>query len=223
MAKPSKATYVCQSCGYQTPKWLGRCPGCMEWNTLVEEFAETGPRQGPSFSMGEAQTIASISLDPQLRLKTGIAEFDRTLGGGLVPGSLILIGGDPGIGKSTILLQLALNISGKRLVAGETDLSAKTFQNGSSKNAKTARTVFYITGEESLGQLKTRIERIILYKELADRELFVISDTDIDRIIALLSTKKPDFIIVDSIQTMQTSDAPGFPEASLPQNLMRAQ
>src|SRR4030042_1752079 len=105
MPKPSKPLFVCQSCGFQSPKWLGRCPDCGQWNALVEEAPVSNASMGPrGASMGEPQRIETISLDPQLRVKTGMAELDRTLGGGLVPGSLVLVGGEAGIGKSTLVL-----------------------------------------------------------------------------------------------------------------------
>src|SRR3990172_1886545 len=105
--KNPRTMYVCQSCGYQTPKWLGRCSDCGQWNSFVEERTGSSTRHGLVSAAGAVQTIAAISLDPQPRLRTGIVEFDRILGGGLVPGSLVLIGGDPGIGKSTLVLQIA--------------------------------------------------------------------------------------------------------------------
>ena len=183
MAKPSKVTYVCQSCGYQTPKWLGRCPGCMEWSTLVEEFAETGTRGAPSYAMGEPQTITSISLDPQLRLKTGIAEFDRTLGGGLVPGSLILIGGDPGIGKSTLVLQVAAILSGTGIKA------------------------LYLSGEESPQQIKLRAERLSVHS----KDLYILSGTCIEQLFERIETLKPNLLVIDSIQTVYTEALPSAP------------
>ena len=99
MSKAPKFLFVCQSCGHQTPKWLGRCADCGQWNSFVEEVTQRGTKGLPSFVMRQPQPIDSISLDPEMRLKTGIQEFDRTLGGGVVPGSMVLIGGDPGIGK----------------------------------------------------------------------------------------------------------------------------
>ena len=183
MAKPSKVTYVCQSCGYQAPKWLGRCPGCMEWSTLVEEFAETGTRGAPSYAMGEPQTITSISLDPQLRLKTGIAEFDRTLGGGLVPGSLILIGGDPGIGKSTLVLQVAAILSGTGVKA------------------------LYLSGEESPQQIKLRAERL----SVQSKDLYILSGTCIEQLFERIETLKPNLLVIDSIQTVYTEALPSAP------------
>jgi DNA repair protein RadA/Sms len=183
MAKPSKVIYVCQSCGYQAPKWLGRCPGCMEWSTLVEEFAETGTRRAPSYAMGEPQTITSISLDPQLRLKTGIAEFDRTLGGGLVPGSLILIGGDPGIGKSTLVLQVAAILSGTGIKA------------------------LYLSGEESPQQIKIRAERL----SVQSKNLYILSGTCIEQLFERIETLKPNLLVIDSIQTVYTEALPSAP------------
>jgi DNA repair protein RadA/Sms len=183
MAKPSKVNYVCQSCGYQAPKWLGRCPGCMEWSTLVEEFAETGTRGAPSYAMGEPQTITSISLDPQLRLKTGIAEFDRTLGGGLVPGSLILIGGDPGIGKSTLVLQVAAILSGTGIKA------------------------LYLSGEESPQQIKLRAERLSVHS----KDLYILSGTCIEQLFERIETLKPNLLVIDSIQTVYTEALPSAP------------
>ena len=183
MAKPTKVTYVCQSCGYQAPKWLGRCPGCMEWSTLVEEFAETGTRGAPSYAMGEPQTITSISLDPQLRLKTGIAEFDRTLGGGLVPGSLILIGGDPGIGKSTLVLQVAAILSGTGVKA------------------------LYLSGEESPQQIKLRAERL----SVQSKDLYILSGTCIEQLFERIETLKPHLLVIDSIQTVYTEALPSAP------------
>jgi DNA repair protein RadA/Sms len=183
MAKPSKVMYVCQSCGYQAPKWLGRCPGCMEWSTLVEEFAETGTRGAPSYAMGEPQTITSISLDPQLRLKTGIEEFDRTLGGGLVPGSLILIGGDPGIGKSTLVLQVAAILSGTGIKA------------------------LYLSGEESPQQIKLRAERL----SVQSKDLYILSGTCIEQLFERIETLKPNLLVIDSIQTVYTEGLPSAP------------
>ena len=111
MKKATKLIYVCQSCGYETPKWMGRCPDCSQWNAFVEEIPGAGLKSGIPASMGQPQNIDAISLDPELRFETGIVEFDRTLGGGLVPGSMVLIGGDPGIGKSTLILQVVGRLS----------------------------------------------------------------------------------------------------------------
>ena len=183
MAKPTRVMYVCQSCGYQTPKWLGKCPECGQWSSLVEEIAETGPRRASSFSMGDPQTIASISLDPQLRVKTGIAEFDRTLGGGLVPGSLVLIGGDPGIGKSTLVLQVAGILS------------------------RTGIKVLYLSGEESPQQIKLRAERL----SLQSQDLYIVTGTCIEQLFERIETLKPNLLVIDSIQTVYTEALPSAP------------
>jgi len=155
----------------------------MEWSTLVEEFAETGTRGAPSYAMGEPQTITSISLDPQLRLKTGIAEFDRTLGGGLVPGSLILIGGDPGIGKSTLVLQVAAILSGTGVKA------------------------LYLSGEESPQQIKLRAERL----SVQSKDLYILSGTCIEQLFERIETLKPNLLVIDSIQTVYTEALPSAP------------
>ena len=183
MAKPTRVMYVCQSCGYQAPKWLGKCPECGQWSTLVEEVAETGARGAPSYAMGEPQTITSISLDPQLRLNTGIAEFDRTLGGGLVPGSLILIGGDPGIGKSTLVLQVAAILS------------------------RTGIKVLYVSGEESPQQIKIRAERL----SLQSKDLYILSGTCVEQLFERLEALKPHLLVIDSIQTVYTEALPSAP------------
>jgi len=106
MPKKEKSIYVCQGCGHQAVKWLGRCPDCGQWNSMVEEFERPLKREKKASTMTRPETIDAISLAPEMRLQTGLPEFDRTLGGGVVPGSLVLIGGDPGIGKSTLILQI---------------------------------------------------------------------------------------------------------------------
>ena len=178
-----KVVYVCQSCGYQTPKWLGRCPDCGQWNSLVEELSEPATQKAVSFSMDEPQSIDAISLDPQLRLKTHIAEFDRALGGGVVPGSLVLIGGDPGIGKSTLVLQVVGHLSGKGL---------KTL---------------YLSGEESPQQIKLRAERLSIHSET----LYVLTGTCLEELFQKLETLAPDILVVDSIQTVYTEALPSAP------------
>ena len=183
MAKPPKLIYACQSCGYQAPKWLGRCPDCGAWNSLVEELSEAPTKKPASFDMGDPQTIDSICLDPEYRLKSGIAEFDRTLGGGVVPGSLVLIGGDPGIGKSTLLLQAAASLSGRGLK------------------------VLYLSGEESSQQLKLRAERLAVHSQ----GLYVLTGTCIENLFEKLGTLKPALVVIDSIQTVYTDALPSAP------------
>ncbi|RJR50163.1 MAG: DNA repair protein RadA [Desulfobacteraceae bacterium] len=181
--KNSRMMYVCQSCGYQTPKWLGRCSDCGQWNSLVEERIASSNAHVSAPAAAPAQTIAAISLDPQPRLRTGIAEFDRILGGGLVPGSLVLIGGDPGIGKSTLVLQVAARLcrSGLRSL--------------------------YVSGEESPQQIKLRAERIGVHAG----ELFVLAGTCIEDLFESMETLQPRLLIVDSIQTIYTNTLPSAP------------
>ena len=184
MAKGNKTILVCQNCGYQTPKWMGRCPDCGQWNSLVEEISEPLTRRGESSPGAQPQNINTISLDPELRLQTGIVEFDRTLGGGLVPGSLVLVGGDPGIGKSTLILQAVSRFAGQGLKS------------------------LYLSGEESPQQLKLRAERLSIHSE----ELYVLTETCLESVMKRIDQLEPGLLVVDSIQTLYTealSSAPG--------------
>jgi DNA repair protein RadA/Sms len=165
MAK-EKNDYICQQCGYKTTKWLGRCPNCGTWNSFTESQM-TGIKVLP-------EVINSVVVDYQPRLSTGIGELDRVLGGGIVNGSLILLGGAPGIGKSTLILQVA-------------SLFSKKYSR-----------VLYISGEESVGQIKMRAERL----NALDDELFVLAETEFDQITSLLNVEKYNLIIIDSIQTI---------------------
>jgi DNA repair protein RadA/Sms len=183
MSKNPKLIYACQACGYQTPKWLGRCPDCGQWNSLAEEVSAAVTKKPGAYDMGEPQTIDAISLDPQMRLKSGIAEFDRTLGGGLVPGSLVLIGGDPGIGKSTLLLQVVSRLSRNGLKA------------------------LYLSGEESPQQLKLRAERLAVRSQ----ELFVLTGTCVENLFEKIDTLKPALLVIDSIQTVYSEAMPSAP------------
>jgi len=183
MKKPKKLIYACQSCGYQTPKWLGRCPDCGQWNTFVEEAQDTPTRTNVHATMGQPQPINAISLDPEIRVKTGILEFDRTLGGGLVPGSLVLIGGDPGIGKSTLVLQVAGKLSQGGLKA------------------------LYLSGEESPQQIKIRSERLSLHSD----NLYILSGTCIEELFNKFEALNPNLLVVDSIQTVYTNALPSAP------------
>lgn len=186
----SGTRFVCQSCGYESPKWNGRCPQCQEWNSFVEEWA--GPQKGPltaqkliaSTVMQVALPITQIPSQQEQRISTGITEYNRVLGGGVVPGSLVLIGGDPGIGKSTLLLQSSYEL------------------------ARSGNRVLYVSGEESATQLKLRAERLLATHE----NLNVLAETDMDHILTVIEDKKPDFVIIDSIQTVYRptmSSAPG--------------
>lgn len=168
--------YVCQSCGYVSPRWVGKCSNCSEWNTFVEE----APSQLKSSRkpLGVASKIEPIPIDEiegedMPRLCTKIAEFDRVLGGGIVPGSLVLLGGDPGIGKSTLLMQIALLLKDS--------------------------IVLYVTGEESIRQIKLRGDRL---QAKGAKNLLLLAETNLDLIIEVIERGSPDVIIVDSIQTM---------------------
>jgi DNA repair protein RadA/Sms len=182
-----KSVFVCQECGYSLPKWAGRCPECGNWNSLVEELvkprnAYTQRRPAIETARGP-QPIVQIQASEQERLKTGIGEFDRVLGGGCVPGSVALIGGDPGIGKSTILLQAAEKLSRKY---GD---------------------VLYISGEESEAQIKLRSDRL----GVKSSALYVLCETDVDTIEGYIKKLSPCAVIVDSIQTIYKSDIQSLP------------
>ena len=185
MAKP-KIVYSCQSCGYQSPKWMGKCPDCNQWNTFAEEKYEKAvhPRGELSLGTREAPTsIHEIDTAEEGRVLSGIAEFDRVLGGGLVAGSVILIGGDPGIGKSTLLLQGFAALSQKGL------------------------TCLYVSGEESQRQIKMRAERL----GIAAPNLLILSETSLERIIEQVKKIKPGLLVIDSIQTIFSSTLPSAP------------
>lgn len=186
MAK-AKTYYFCQECGYQSSGWLGRCPECGKFGTFAEEVvkAESGKWNKESAKLGVStpKLIQEVSYSETKRIATGCGEFDRVLGGGIVPGSLLLLGGEPGIGKSTLLLQTALAIKDKRLL--------------------------YVSGEESEQQIKMRADRLGLAPENADggRDgVYVVSETVTQRIFEHIDNVKPDLLIVDSIQTITTDD-----------------
>ncbi len=183
MAK-TKIQFVCQSCGYISSKWLGHCPGCDEWNSIVEEQIIPSNLGIKAVAGSKPQPLHEVDSSNVPRRNTGIAEFDRVLGGGIVPGSLLLIGGDPGIGKSTLLLQTAASISR---------------QQGSS--------VLYVSGEESAAQTKMRAERI---GEL-QKNLLVMTETNLEEILSQANALKPVLLVIDSIQTMFSQDIPSAP------------
>lgn len=187
MVKP-KTKFFCTDCGYESPKWFGKCPGCQAWNSMVEETESVVKTQGmnaPIFhSKEKAQSIISIESDKEPRILTGIGELNRVLGGGIVPGSLVLVGGDPGIGKSTLLLQTshALTIQGLR--------------------------VLYISGEESVRQTKLRADRL----GALSAELYVLCETNMESIEEAIEQIQPQFLVIDSIQTVfmpEVTSAPG--------------
>src|SRR5918995_855241 len=187
--KAPRAVFVCQECGAQAPKWMGRCADCGAWNSLVEErVAEKPAGQVRSYDIPGGSTGArlysEIELSSQPRLSTGVNELDRVLGGGVVPGSLVLIGGEPGIGKSTLLLQTAANV------------------------ARAIGPVLYSSGEESEHQVKSRGERLGVERA----PLYVLAETCLERILEEIARLNPAFIIVDSIQTvfsLKFQSAPG--------------
>lgn len=185
MAKAKKSVYFCQNCGHEESKWLGQCPMCKEWNTFAEEKVVSIKGQK---SLGEKQvqavTLSSVTTDEDERMKTELVELDRVLGGGIVPGSLVLVGGDPGIGKSTLLLQVCQKLS--------------------AMNKK----VLYISGEESLKQIKLRANRMGEFSE----NLYLLCETSLNLIQTAIEREKPDVVVIDSIQTMYNEEigsAPG--------------
>lgn len=186
--RKQKVKFVCQQCGYESPKWMGKCPNCQSWNTLVEEFVQQ-PSSHRSFVTGlresaKPQSITKIETEQETRTTTAMKELDRVLGGGIVPGSLVLVGGDPGIGKSTLMLQLSANI------------------------AKNGQKVLYISGEESVKQMKLRADRL----GVASEHLYVLSETNITAIEGAIDEVRPVLVIIDSIQTVyqeEITSAPG--------------
>src|SRR5436309_14439913 len=191
MSKTPKTVFVCEQCGSESPKWLCRGRACGEWNSFAEERAQenggaqpSGHRYALAGAGGAATLYADVRVEQHARLTTGIDEFDRVLGGGIVPGSLVLLGGEPGIGKSTLLLQAAANM------------------------ARTAGPVLYSSGEESEHQVKLRGERL----EIGNAPLFLLAETCLERVLEEIVRVKPALVIVDSIQTgfsLKFQSAPG--------------
>lgn len=188
MAKEKKSVFFCKECGYESAKWLGQCPGCREWNSFVELLQDTAKRASKSrtgtavLNMTAPSSLSEINLEKEDRVLTGMEELDRVLGGGIVQGSLVLVGGDPGIGKSTLLLQVCRKLSKQK-------------------------NVLYISGEESLKQIKMRAERV---GEFSDKfKLFC--ETDLDIITETIEKVSPDIVVIDSIQTMYKEDVAAAP------------
>lgn len=185
MAKGKKSVFFCQNCGHEENKWLGQCPMCKEWNTFVEEAVSVTKSSAVKLSKeAEIVSIKDIETNNEDRILTRIQELDRVLGGGIVPGSLVLVGGDPGIGKSTLLLQVC------------------------QKLCEDKKQVLYISGEESLKQIKLRANRMGEFQE----ELYLLCETNLAVIQNVIEKRKPDFVVIDSIQTMyneEVTSAPG--------------
>lgn len=188
MAKAKTSAFFCQNCGYESSKWMGQCPACREWNTFVEELVDrkalsTSGKIKPA-TEAKPVPLSAIKTSDEERISTSMPELDRVLGGGVVKGSLVLVGGDPGIGKSTLLLQVCRNLSGQNL------------------------SVLYVSGEESLQQIKLRAERIGTFSD----HLELLCETSLDTIRTVIERNKPQIVVIDSIQTMyneNVSSAPG--------------
>lgn len=172
----AKTIFFCQNCGAQSVKWIGKCPSCGEWNTFVEEVVhhDRGDDRSAGRKVQEPKLITEINWSDQQRISTADQELDRVLGGGLVPGSLVLVGGEPGIGKSTLMMQVALRMEGKRIL--------------------------YVSGEESDQQLRMRGNRL----GIKNKSCFILTETSIQSVLHQIDKVKPDLVIVDSIQTLQT-------------------
>ena len=184
MAKGKKSVFFCQNCGHEENKWLGQCPMCKEWNTFVEENVSVSKNSTVKM-VKDAEIVAlkNIETNNEERICTQIQELDRVLGGGIVPGSLVLVGGDPGIGKSTLLLQVC------------------------QKLCENQKHTLYISGEESLKQIKLRANRMGEFKE----DLYLLCETNLDVIRSVIENRKPDVVIIDSIQTMYSEDVASAP------------
>lgn len=191
MAKSKKSVFFCQNCGHEEAKWLGQCPACGEWNTFVEEKIDSGITKGSTVSsrsvresIREAKVIplSQVTADDDVRCRTGIGEFDRVLGGGIVPGSLVLVGGDPGIGKSTLLLQMCRKLADQKKI-------------------------LYISGEESQAQIKLRANRMGEFS----RNLLLLCETNLEIIRGVIEKERPELVVIDSIQTMYSEEITSAP------------
>jgi DNA repair protein RadA/Sms len=191
MAK-EKSKYVCQNCGFESPRWVGKCPSCNEWNTFVEEIiiperGVRGARRSQAKS-GSPVAINEVSIEEDIRIVTGMGELDRVLGGGIIPGSVVLVGGDPGIGKSTLMMQMCTQPMAMQGTANER--------------------VLYVTGEESIKQIKLRAERL----DVKISNFLVMAETNLEAIVDAIEKTQPGLVIIDSIQTIyrpELESAPG--------------
>src|SRR5690554_3298450 len=179
-----KTVFICQNCGIQSPKWMGKCPSCGGWNTFAEEIVEkkrSASAISTHLSANQPITLEDISAEQMKRITVGITEFDRVLGGGIVPGSIVLLGGEPGIGKSTLVLQMALGLKDKKIL--------------------------YVSGEESLQQIKLRAARL----GMNGSNCLFLSETSVEQVLAHTGNVSPHLLIVDSIQTMATDGIESSP------------
>lgn len=187
MAKSkTKSVFFCKECGYESAKWMGQCPACHAWNTITEEIIRSGGADAKRGIVKESTAptmLSNISLTEQDRVTCGIGELDRVLGGGIVPGSLILVGGDPGIGKSTLLLQMCRNL------------------------ASLDHNILYISGEESLKQIKMRADRLGKF----EKDMILLCETNLKDIEEVIKSKRPEMVVIDSIQTMYDEDVSSAP------------
>ncbi|MBV9942912.1 MAG: AAA family ATPase, partial [Solirubrobacterales bacterium] len=188
MARPA-SVHVCSACGHETARWAGRCPGCGEWNTLVEEAPEprgsrSATRSGRRAPAPIPVALADVVAEEQARLQTGIGELDSVLGGGIVPGSLVLIGGSPGIGKSTLTTMALANL------------------------AAAGRRTLYVSAEESPAQIRMRAQRLCCGAALG---IPVIAETDLERVLAALEDERPEVCVIDSVQTLSSPELTSAP------------
>lgn len=181
MAKgKTKTVFFCKECGYESAKWLGQCPGCRQWNTMVEEKTVAAGKTRGTVRPGKQQLtgLFEVSMEEEERMDSGIPELNRVLGGGIVRGSLVLVGGDPGIGKSTLLLQICRNLANR------------------------GKKVVYVSGEESLKQIKMRADRLGDFQ----KDIYLLCETDIGAASAVIQENKPDMVVIDSVQTMSSEE-----------------
>ncbi len=185
MAKAKTTVFFCQSCGYESAKWMGQCPGCKEWNTFVEETVDKKSVGKTRAAVSETKPVplSAIEASTDERISTQMSELDRVMGGGIVSGSLVLVGGDPGIGKSTLLLQVCRNLAAQKI------------------------DVLYISGEESLQQIKIRAQRVGSFED----SLHLLCETNLDTIRSVIDREKPQIVVIDSIQTMYSEDVGSAP------------
>lgn len=188
----SSTKFICQQCSYQSPSYLGRCPSCGSWNSLVETIDEAISNKGKAISRKRGSgakplSLPQIKIEHMARIPTGMAEFDRVLGGGILKGAVTLLSGDPGIGKSTVLLHLTLHLVGLK------------------------KTVLYVSGEESVEQIKLRVERLSKKYQISNlNNFYLLAETSVSAIIDSIEKLTPDFIVIDSIQTMEVEELSGM-------------